>query len=72
MRSRAQDTRREEKNGSRLDSGGVARKQEAGNATQMEKGAAGREEERQQKEGEGAGQRPTKKDGEQDGDAEKT
>ena len=70
MRSRAQDTRREEKNGSRLDSGGVARKQEAGNATQMEKGAAGREEERQQ--GEGAGQRPTKKDGEQGGDAEKT
>ena len=33
MRSRAQDTRREEKNGSRLDSGGVARKHEAGNAT---------------------------------------
>ena len=33
MRSGAQDTRREEKSGSRLDSGVVARKHEAGNAT---------------------------------------
>lgn len=37
----------------------------------MEKKAAEREEGRQPKEG-GAGQRPTKKDGEQDGDAGKT
>jgi len=44
---------------------------ETGSPTEIEKEAAGRQEEQQQKEGEGAGQRPTKKDREQDGGAEK-
>ena len=53
MRSRAQDSRREEKSGSRLDSGGVARKQEAGNRTARESwGQGARQRRRKQQQGE--------------------
>jgi len=44
---------------------------EIGSPTEMEKEAAGRQAEQEQKEGERAGQRPTKKDREEDGGAEK-
>jgi len=79
MRSKVQDSARQEKNDRWLDSGGVTRKHEAGKGTarrtgtgsptEMEKKAAWREEERQQKEEEGAGQGPKMKNGEQEGDA---
>ena len=43
-----------------------------GSPTEMEKEAAWRQEEWQQKEEEGVGQRPKMKNGEQEGDAKKT
>jgi len=66
MRSRVQATTREEKSDGWLDSSGVRRKHEAGKGTAREgRGQAvpQRWRKKQQKQGEGAGQRPTKEDG---------
>ena len=65
MRSKAQDATRQEKNDRWLDSGGVTRKHKAGKGTVREgRGQAvpQRWRKKQQKLGEGAGQRPTKED----------
>jgi len=66
MRSKVQATTREEKRDRWLDSGGVMRKHEAGKGTAREgwgQAVPQRWRKKQQKQGEGAGQRPTKEDG---------
>ena len=71
-----QDATRQKKNDRWLDSCGVTRKHEAGKGTAREGWGQAvpqrwRNEEQQQKEEEGAGQRPKMKNGEQEGDAKK-